>query len=288
MGPVSLAPSNRELARDLRCRNGHAYSPWGARTDPAQLCAQSRPCWGGQSLTAHPIEKGEFYGVSQASEIPSRSLSATDVDGLEMKPAEFRLHLRNHLGLKGTTTDLGDGLLDLGALEVGDKQIRLIYALRQPSVGSGDRIRAKSTEAYRVRYCFLQQLMQGPTWSLLYFTKQSLHGRTWIRTVVAAHGLGNTVPAIYTAPEGSRLVIDSRLGKAWVDEVEITDLPAGTHRFRLVEVLAKACPEAVSTEWLKRELSGARQDGDTAARQAKTAALKAIKQAMADAGLSFS
>lgn len=44
-------------------------------------------------LEAHSVGTG-FYGVSRTPEIPSRSLTATDLDGLELKPDQFRIHLR--------------------------------------------------------------------------------------------------------------------------------------------------------------------------------------------------
>lgn len=65
------------------------------------------------------------------------------------------------------------------------------------------------------------------------------------RAVIAACGLTNKVPAVFTAPEGSRLVVDTRINKIWVDGVEITGLRAGSHPFRLMEALARACPEGV-------------------------------------------
>lgn len=280
----------------------HRIENWreifGAETDtlirrgvlvPIQLRSVQAPDHGGAGkvLKAHPIEKGEFYGVSQAPEIPSRSLSATDLDGLEMKPAEFRLYLRTHLGLKDTTIDWGDsGLLDLGVLEVGELRFRLIYALRRPQVGTGDRIRAKTAEAYPVL------LLPVSVDAEVGMATAPLRGplpspKEVTRAVIAACGLTNKVPAVFTAPEGSRLVVDSRVSKVWIDGIEITGLRAGSHPFRLVEALARACPEGVPTDSLTKDLSGARMDGDTTARQAKTAALRAIHQSMAETGRTF-
>jgi hypothetical protein len=44
----------------------------------------------GRVLAAHVVSEGEYYGVSQTSEVPSRSLSATDLDGYELVPEKFR------------------------------------------------------------------------------------------------------------------------------------------------------------------------------------------------------
>jgi hypothetical protein len=280
----------------------HRIESWreifGAETDtlirrgvlvPIRLSSVQAPEHGGAGkvLLAHPIEKGEFYGVSQAPEIPSRSLSATDLDGFELKPVELRLYLRTHLGLKGGTIDWGDsGLLDLGLLDVGDTQFRLIYALRRPQAGTGDRIRAKTAGECPVLLLPVSVDAEAgmPTAPL----RESLPSSKEVtRAVIAASGLTNKVPAVFTAPEGSRLVVDSRINKIWIDGVEITGLRAGSHPFRLIDALARACPEGVPMDVLAKELSGARMDGDTTARQAKAATLKAIHQALADAGRSL-
>jgi hypothetical protein len=78
-------------------------------------------------------------------------------------------------------------------------------------------------------------------------------------------------------------VVDTKHGKIWVDGVEITDLHQGTQPFRFVEMLARQSPAPMSSYALIDEMSGGRQDGDTAARQAKTAARKAIAKAIATA-----
>jgi hypothetical protein len=256
---------------------------------PIRLSSAKNPDHGGagQVLRAHPMGKGEFYGVSQAPEIPSRSLSATDLDGFEMSPEQLRLYLRDHLGLTGTSTCWdGSELLDLGVLEIGERQFRLIYALRRPPVGSGDRIRARATEAYQV---LLVPTSVNEEFEL---AKVILRGaisppKQVIRGVIAACGLTAAVPAIYTAPEGSRLVIDTRIGLVWIDGVPIPGLRPGTHPFRIVEALARVCPSPVSMEDLTKELSKAREDGDTTARVAKAAALKSISAAMAASGRAF-
>jgi hypothetical protein len=99
--------------------------------------------------------------------------------------------------------------------------------------------------------------------------------------------LANAVPADLTAPEGTQLIIDRRLGKIWVDGVEILGLRAGTHPFRFVETLATRAPSPIAAEELTKILSDARKDGDTTARQAKAAANKNIREAMQSVGKAF-
>jgi hypothetical protein len=106
-----------------------------------------------------------------------------------------------------------------------------------------------------------------------------------IRCAVNACGLANTVPAIHCAPDGARLVVDTRSKQVWVDSIEIGGLKPDSHPFRLIEFMARN--QRASTEAISAELSRARQDGDTTARQAKTAAKRIIIEAMTKAGRAF-
>lgn len=99
-----------------------------------------------------------------------------------------------------------------------------------------------------------------------------------------ACGIADSVPAVHRAPEEARLVVDTRLKKVWVDDIEIVGLKPDSHAFRLVELIASSRGRPVSTSDLTAELSAARQDGNTTARQAKNAAERIIIEAMAAAG----
>ena len=271
-------------------------SLFGADTDmlvqqrilvPIQLSSVPHPDHqdAGRVLEAHTVKDGDFYGVSRVAEIPSRSLTATDLDGLELAPELLRLYLRSALGITsgGVVWDNGE-LLELGSIEVGAHNIYVVYGLQQPLPGAADKIRARAAGAHPV-------ILFPPTQSvgsdLASVTLESaLPKRQWlIRQAVFACGLDGCVPAIHTAPEGARLIVDTRIGKVWVDGVEITGIPADSHAFHLIELLARRSP--LSTEEVVAKISPGRQDGNTAARQAKSHAKKMIIEAMASAGRSF-
>jgi len=105
----------------------------------------------GLALDAHAVSEGDYYGVSRAEEIPSRSLTATDLDALELQPEQFRVHLRTRLGITngGVRWDNGE-LLDLGFVEIGGHRIYVVYALRQPKPSIGDALRARANGAHPV------------------------------------------------------------------------------------------------------------------------------------------
>ena len=97
--------------------------------------------------------------------------------------------------------------------------------------------------------------------------------------------LGST-PAIYCCPDGARLVVDTRLKKVWIDDVELAELQPDLQPFRFVEAMARS-HEPVLSEQLSSTLSPGRLDGNTTARQAKNQVKKIITAAMSGAGRSF-
>lgn len=241
----------------------------------------------GRVLEAHAISTGEFYGVSQTPEIPSRSLSSTDLDGLEFDPEQFRHHLRSRLSISGASISWeGHEMLDLGVIEVSGQRLRFTYALRHLPSGAGDSIRARAAGAHPV--VLIPTTHHDGSEIAKVMLEQPLPSRErLLRDAIAACGLANALPAVFSAPHATRLVVDTRRGQVWIDGLEIPGIRAGTQPFRLVEILARKCPDAVSTDHLTTELSGGRMDGDTTARQAKAAVRKSIREAMAAAGRAF-
>lgn len=72
----------------------------------------------------------------------------------------------------------------------------------------------------------------------------------------------------------------------WIDRIHIEGLRLGTHQFRFVEHMAQTVGD-VPTQELSNLLSGAREDGNLTARQAKVKVKKAISSAMVAHGLRF-
>lgn len=252
---------------------------------PVQLAAVPHPdhVEAGRVLEAQGVEDGDFYGVSQIPEIPSRSLTPTEVDGFELMPEQFRLYLRSALGISsgGAVWD-GGALLELGFIKVGDYLIYSVYALQQPPTGSANTVRA------RVGAAHLAFLLPSALTEVSDLTQVTLETviptqRGLVRGALHACGLADHVPAIHLAPDGARLVVDTKQGQVWVDGVEIGGLQPGSHPFKFITLMARGSAR-VSHDEIVKELSSGRQDEDVAARQAKTAANKVIARAMTAAG----
>jgi hypothetical protein len=242
----------------------------------------------GRVLQAVRISNTEYLGVSQMEEIASRSLSATDLDGLELDVSRFQPYLRERLEMKGNfapwTADAWH--LDLGVLDLCGYQFRIIYAIRRPPDNAAAEVRAIFQSIAPVLLLptgldnstgLAEVLLDGPLPELSRLR----------RDIVAVADLSGKVPALLLAPPNARLVVDSVFGQIWFDAVEITDLKPGTHAFRFVEILAKNSPGAINKHDLANQLSRAREDGDQGARSAKAAAIKKIRAAVEAQGRSF-
>ena len=242
----------------------------------------------GHALRVEQITKWDYHGVSDVPEVPSRALSATDREGLELAPEQLRQYLRTHLGIAegGEVWTAGDEVLELGSLPVDAERLYLAYAIRQPQRDVGDRLRGRANGAHVVL------LMPGrqPEQSGLATVRLSSavpNKRQIIRDGILACGTADRVPAIFRAPERAELVLDTRLKKVWVRGNEVQQLQPDSQPFRFVEILAKSNGACVSCEDITRTLSPARfdKDGTTAARQAKRQAKRLIVEELAAAGV---
>lgn len=242
----------------------------------------------GRVLQAEPLSAGEFFGVSQAPEIPSQSLSATHLDGLELDVRAFQTHLRHSLGLSGTAhKPSDDGLLDLGVLEVGDFSFRLSYALRRPPANSAAVLNARSATGTQAILLLPTMGDDVPGVHTLALEGPLPDKSDLIRAIASKLNLVEHLPAVLTAPRNARLIVDTRRGAIWFDGTQVPDLKPNTHQFRFTELVAKRAPATVSKEELAKELSQGRTDGDQAARTAKSKANQALRAAATEKGLRF-
>jgi hypothetical protein len=237
----------------------------------------------GNVLRVHAIADGEFQGVSDVAEIPSRSLSATDVEALELIPERFRQYLRSSLGNTsgGIAWNAADDVMDLGFLPVGDERLYVVYALRQPSSDTSDRIRTRAAGAHSVllvpanrpdHHQSASVTLDGPLPSKLEV----------IRAATQACGFADRVPAIFRSDPDAELVVDTRLKKIWVRGREIEHLAPDSQAFLFIEMLARGNGAPVSSDEITKALSVGRldTDGTTTARQAKMKAKKEVVAAL--------
>jgi len=240
----------------------------------------------GNVLRVQAVGKGEFQGVSDLPEIPSRSLSATDVEALQLMPEHFRSYLRTALGITngGLGWSADNDILELGWLPLGDEQLYVTYALRAPISNVADHIRSRTADGHVILLVPANHPVQGQG-AIVILDGPVPKRQQVIRDGIFACGIANDLPAIYRAPPAAELVVDKRLKKVWVQGIELRQLTANSQAFLFIEMLASS-GAPVATEAITQALSAARlnTDGTTTARQAKGKAKKAIETALAAGG----
>jgi hypothetical protein len=237
----------------------------------------------GRVLEPVRLGRGDYQGVSNTPEVPSRALSTTEVEGLQLTPEAFRQYLCSRLGIEGNAqaATMESELLDLGTTELGDRRLHLAYALREPSSAAISAFCSSAAD-----HCVLIPGGRSPVVGVsnLLLARALPDKRDVIRDAVVACNLAAHVPARFTARDGDRLVVDRVRGEVWLDDVHIKGLTSGSHPFTFVEMLATASPRVVSNEELKKRLSQGRPDETTVVRQAKFNAKRSIDQAIKQAG----
>ena len=243
----------------------------------------------GNVLRVEQISEGSFHGVSEVGEVPSRSLTATDVEGLELVPEMLRRYLRTSLGVAegGVVWNSGDEVLQLGCIAVGDERLYLAYAIREAGRDIGMDLRRRADGAHVVL------LVPGERREESGVATVMLGGpiprrRQVIRDGADACGIGERLTAIERAPEEAELVVDRRLKRVWVCGTELRQVNPDSQQFRFLEMFAGSGGAPISGDAVTRALSAARlqTDGTTTARQTKMRVKKLVVQALqaADSG----
>jgi hypothetical protein len=244
----------------------------------------------GNILSVHVLPNGDYQGVSEVEEIPSRSLSATDIQGLELRPEAFRMYLREKLEIsQGGVEWRNEELLELGVTEVGGQGFYVSYALRQPTRQVGQGLRTRADGAH-VIVLFPPAHPEEPDLAMVRLETASPSRVDVIRRAIMNYGLEEKIPAVFWAPNCARLVVDSTHKKVWVDRIELTRLKPDSHAFRFIELIGRSRGAPIKAEAITEVLSPARSgsDGNTVTRQAKRAARKIIEEALREAGYALS
>ncbi|MGE3342798.1 MAG: hypothetical protein AB7L71_05115 [Vicinamibacterales bacterium] len=239
----------------------------------------------GRVLQAEPVSRGDFLGVSAMAEIPSRTLSATDLDGFELDTEAFQAYLRGALGLSGNVTKPSiDGLLDLGVLDLGGYDVRLTYALRQPPSNAAAVVKERTPAGTLSTVLMPTGSDELAGLPCLILDQPVPAKNTLIRALATKLNLTDKLPVVVTAPESAILIVDRPKGVVWFQGIEVVELKKDTHQFQFVELLATNQYSVVSHEEIAKQINEYRDDPGQVARTAKRKACKAIRDAVQNAG----
>jgi hypothetical protein len=172
-------------------------------------------------------------------------------------------------------------LVDLGAVVVATSPVRLYLAIAAPATdGLAARLRERSEGAQPVIVvprgtklgsgCAEVEMegLAGPYAGIL-------------AEAARAIGVAATLEAWARAPKGTRIAVDKKSGRAWLDGVELVALAESVRT--LVRVLVAAAGKPVPGGECDRKLSGAR-GGAGAAKKAKSRFASGVKKSFALAG----
>lgn len=286
----ALAPWRHHISSWRACFGGRDTDALAKRGVLKKTILAAVPAAGhpgaGNVLHAEPVSTTDFVGISEMPEIPSRALSATDLDGLELDVPEFQRYLRERLELTANAVPWSpdNWFLDLGTLDVCGQVFRLVYALRQPAPNAAQAVRAGLPASAALVLLLPRGLAEPTGLSEVLLDGPLPDRRRVVQDIIGVAGLQDRAQAIQLAPAGARLVVDTRHGKVWLDGVEVLGLRPPGQPFGFVEALASACPSPLDGHELSGRLSPGRGDGDQAARSAKTAANKLIRSALSAQG----
>ena len=279
-GPHSETTWRRVFGRDMDCLVA------SGTLRPAQLGSVPHPDfpWAGATLLADSVGPHDFYGVSQEPAVPSRSLSPTDVDGLELDLGAFGRFLRARYGASGPPAATPRGVVDVGVVEVGALRFRLFYAVSAPPIDAGSRLAELALHEDQAVLLLPARGLGTTRLPEVPLTRALPDRASILRAIIAATRTQQQVPAVFYAPSRARLVVDRQLGAIWVDGVPITSLRCDTYAFAFVVAVAEAQGAALPRYDLGIRLAPSAGDPDGLARKQKLSAKHAIIDALADAG----
>jgi hypothetical protein len=249
-----------------------AFEAWRARgilvAEQVRAVAHDAHEAEGRALIALPVERepGAFYGVSAAPLVPSKSLAPSEMAAWRLDPKKLARAIGDALGLAGAPRVFErPGLIDAGSFVAGGRAVRVVVVLAE--VGDGAHEVGERLRELRKGESIVAIVPQGRR-AELDIAEVAL--ADWappfdglLASIVRALGIGDALGPLALAPPGTRLVIDAKNLRAWLDGVEMTRLRE--RHVRLLLVLAKRGAPVPSKEADDEVSPGA----DGAARDAK-------------------
>jgi len=172
-------------------------------------------------------------------------------------------------------------LVDLGGVQVGTSLVRLYLVVAARAIdGLAERLRARSEGAQPV-LVVPRGMKLGTGCAEVEMDDLAGPYAPVLAGVARAIGVTAALDAWVRAPKGTRLAVDKKSGRAWLDGVELVALAESSRA--LVRVLVAAGGKPVTGGACDRKLSGARE-GTGAAKKAKLRFVAGVKKSFALVG----
>ncbi len=239
----------------------------------------------GDVLVAHSIDEGhDRYGVSVDPDVPSRTLTLSDRDGLRFDAIAFGKALATDLELDGGVQDIDrGGAIYLGSRDLGTTpRVAVVLLSRAPQ----DRAFLADVLYQKYKQAKLVVLVPSGAEGLpgnARIQLDSLSGphKHLLAKIISELGIEDSVPAQLRAPPGHRLVIDKKTQEIFTDGVKLR-IERDTQPHKFIMVLAGAHEKNAKLETKDiAALLSPNANSDNVARQAKSDAIKKLKQSFA-------
>ena len=300
IGALSLdAPATENLV--TLAPHDHAAGLWRAAVGDAlfeELLAKGMFAESTSRALAHPAlpgagrimlafslgRNGRYYVVpEEAFDAEPWLATEKDLVTYRLDVEKFAAEMQRELGAEGEAPRAIERgtLMDLGTVTVGTALARLYLVIAARAIdGLAVRLRERSAGAQPV--LVVPRGTKANT-GCAEVEMESLAGphAGILAAVAKAIGVAGALEAWARAPKGTRLVVDKKTGRVWLDGVELVALAESARV--LVRVLVAAGGKPVAGGECDRKLSGARQ-GSGAAKKAKGRFASGVKKSFALAG----
>jgi len=216
-----------------------------------------------------------LVGIGDDEDLPTRALTTSDIEGLELDPMAYATFVQKAIGATGRVMEVGKkGTYALGSATAGNTRIAFYLVAREPAASSN--LVATLTASNKGRPVLL--VPQGKTTGLqlpeieLPFPLPAVVDV--LGQAIAALDLQSEATPMELAPSNARLVFDANTESVWLLR-KLLELD-GQPKTLLLELLKKY-PRAVTTDEMERLLGSGRSDKG-ATKQAKSRLLEQIKE----------
>ncbi len=234
------------------------------------------------ALVVETLSPHTTIGVSDDVAIPIRTLTESDVEGLELDIERVANGVATALALTGGVREVAAGLWMLGSRAlVQHRSIAVFFASRAPSDSVAATIHGAVGSNTPVVLC--PEGCAPPVGANPWIPCRVPFGPydDLLMKIVYALNLERVVPAWLWAPED--LVVDEAQGVVWFQGTQLL-VDSNTNAFKLVAALAKRGSEFQDNEDLNQAISASRKDSETA-KQAKRAWNAVVKKTFSAKGL---
>lgn len=232
-------------------------------------------------LNVRTSDDGTYVGVSDDPHIGPRSLTLSDVQGYQLDPQKVMREIRGALCLEGQPAEVRDGLWNLGTRTIGQHDLTVLLATREPSDAA---IQLVSAQVGKERPLLLVPRECSAVIGIPQLQCRIPTGPydTLFGEVLERLDLADAVPLPDWRTED--FLLDNRAGLAWYRGVPLTELSANTQPFKFAREVARAGGNLVTGEYLTKHLSPAEGSDPQVTKKAKLHFIKAAQASYEKAG----